>query len=210
MKKTLILALALSSCITAFGQGTVTFANNVTGVMRARVYGLENAADLGDPANFVAKNGNDASGTPAGTVVYNGVWLDGAGYSAQLWAGPDADNLMPTTDAVGNPVILPFRTGNAAGLIVSTVVTVPGVAGGGSGVAQMVAWDNSTGATWDEATIRGMSEIIPISGLGAPGGATPPNSVGLTSFNLFVVPEPSTIALGVLGLGALLVFRRRK
>jgi hypothetical protein len=32
----------------------------------------------------------------------------------------------------------------------------------------------------------------------------------MLNFRAFVVPEPSTIALGVLGLGALLLFRRRK
>jgi hypothetical protein len=32
----------------------------------------------------------------------------------------------------------------------------------------------------------------------------------LVNFRAFAVPEPSTVALGVLGLGALLLFRRRK
>lgn len=32
----------------------------------------------------------------------------------------------------------------------------------------------------------------------------------MNNFRAFAVPEPSTIALGVLGLGALLLFRRRK
>lgn len=32
----------------------------------------------------------------------------------------------------------------------------------------------------------------------------------MVNFRAFAVPEPSTIALGVLGLGALLVFRRRR
>jgi hypothetical protein len=38
----------------------------------------------------------------------------------------------------------------------------------------------------------------------------PPSDLLMSSFRGFVVPEPSTIALGVLGLGALLLFRRRK
>jgi hypothetical protein len=49
---------------------------------------------------------------------------------------------------------------------------------------------------------------ITITGLG--GGTLPPsNLTGLTGFNVPVVPEPSTLALGVLGAAALL-FRRRK
>jgi hypothetical protein len=45
----------------------------------------------------------------------------------------------------------------------------------------------------------------------APAAPTnPPEDFYISNFRGFVVPEPSTIALGVLGLGALLVFRRRK
>lgn len=38
----------------------------------------------------------------------------------------------------------------------------------------------------------------------------PPSDLLMKNFRGFVVPEPSTVALGVLGLGALLLFRRRK
>jgi hypothetical protein len=45
----------------------------------------------------------------------------------------------------------------------------------------------------------------------SPTSATPPPSaLIMTEFRAFQVPEPSTIALGVLGLGALVLFRRRK
>jgi hypothetical protein len=37
----------------------------------------------------------------------------------------------------------------------------------------------------------------------------PPNTDGIRSFQLTIVPEPSLIALGVLGLGALLLRRRK-
>lgn len=40
-----------------------------------------------------------------------------------------------------------------------------------------------------------------------PTGATDPL---MMNFRAFAVPEPSTVALGVLGLGALILFRRRK
>jgi len=38
----------------------------------------------------------------------------------------------------------------------------------------------------------------------------PPSDLVMVNFRAFTVPEPSTIALGVLGLGALVLFRRRK
>jgi len=45
----------------------------------------------------------------------------------------------------------------------------------------------------------------------SPTSATPaPSDLLMKNFRGFVVPEPSTVALGVLGLGALLLFRRRK
>jgi hypothetical protein len=57
----------------------------------------------------------------------------------------------------------------------------------------------------------------PISGAGSP-PSTPPdlttwgavNNFSNAGGTLFVIPEPSTIALGVLGVGALVLARRRK
>lgn len=44
------------------------------------------------------------------------------------------------------------------------------------------------------------------------GSSVPPGPLDtlMVNFKAFAVPEPSTIALGALGLGALLLFRRRK
>jgi hypothetical protein len=51
----------------------------------------------------------------------------------------------------------------------------------------------------------------PEFGYTPPTGATPPpDALLMVNFRAFGVPEPSTVALGVLGIGALLLFRRRK
>jgi hypothetical protein len=71
-----------------------------------------------------------------------------------------------------------------------------------------------TGTSYDAATARGQSNPVAISQLGGlpPGGGPPvptPDLSGLQTFNVLPVPEPSTIALGVLGAAALLLRRRK-
>lgn len=131
----------------------------------------------------------------------------GAGITAALYSG--ATMLTPTTT---------FRTSAAAAFFVNAVeVTVPGVPAGGSAPIRMRAWETAAGS-YDAASaagstfLRGESNEITVTGLGGtPAGAPPipaPGLSGLQGFAL-VVPEPSTIALGVLGAAALLLRRRK-
>jgi hypothetical protein len=129
----------------------------------------------------------------------------GAGVTAQLYlvgAGGTLTALTPSTT---------FRTTSAAAAfyVNQQTVAIPGVAPGGSATVRMRAWE---GASWDAAVVRGESNDVLVNGLGgvpAGGGApiTDPILTGLQGFTL--VPEPSTMALGLLGAAALL-YRRRK
>jgi hypothetical protein len=84
-------------------------------------------------------------------------------------------------------------------------VTVPNIAGGSQATVVLRAWE---GASYDTAAIKGQSNPITITlGGGGSPPAVPANLVGLTQFSM--VPEPSTMALGLLGAAALL-YRRRK
>ncbi len=90
----------------------------------------------------------------------------------------------------------------------------------GPASVQVRAWSGSfpnfesarAAALGGDQTIRtGMSGKLNITLL-LP-GPTPPNSLvnaGLTPIVVAPVPEPSSIALGLLGLGAIALFRRRK
>jgi hypothetical protein len=127
--------------------------------------------------------------------------LDGANYWAQAYVGTSLDSLAP----VGSPVN--FRTGAAAGYISSTIVTVPGKPGGTTVWVEMRAWEagvNSYEAAVAGGKLFGKSDPIQLTLAEAPN--TPPDMVGLKSFSL--VPEPSTMALGLLGAAALLLRRR--
>jgi hypothetical protein len=221
MKKTLLTTLFLSCAFAAYPQGQVVFNNRVTtpgtgaqAPITALIYGV-------NPANPTRElHGQASTGVPAGAIDYTGhPLLAGTGFTAQLWGGPGG-----TAEAAlalcGNATTT-FRTGGGAGIITALVgaADVPNApAGPGSrATLQFRAWDNMNGTvtSWsavlaNPAVPRGASDLFtPAFDLG--GGPTlPPNLIGLQSFNLHAVPEPSVIALGALGLGALVLRRFRR
>jgi hypothetical protein len=174
MKKLILAVAAVMVSVAAFAQGQITFNNRVAGVVDARV--------------------TFADGANAGQGV-------GAGYTAQLFGGADANSLtalLPNTT---------FRTSSAAaqGYVNGVVVDVPTIAPGLKATVVMRVFDSSN-------TKVGESSPITIT-LG--GGTLPPaNLEGLQAFTVTsgagpIVPEPSTIALAALGVGALLLRRRK-
>jgi septal ring-binding cell division protein DamX len=183
MKKLAIVAVCLAATLSAYAQGTFAFGNR-----------------------------NTAAGIDAPVTAASGGRLDGTGYLAQLFV-----NNNPVGTAV------PFRTGAAAGYISTVTVTVAGLAPGASAAVEMRAWRAAAGASWADAAASsdadpvgnaGKSATLTLNAGGVPDPTTgipgfPSNLTGLASFSLVAVPEPSTIALALLG-GAALFLRRRK
>lgn len=212
----------MAATVGAFAQGTINFNNNITGTFQSRIYGVETSGDTS-----VQRRGQTAGGNPVGTTVYTGLALAGTGFTAQLWGAAGANQAEGVLAALATTS---FRTGTATGLVDTTklpagnaLIAVPGAPLDGAsykGTFQVRAWDNQNGAvtTWamvmaNDAIARGTSLIVSpggdLGGTGTP-AATAPTLAGMGSFNLFVpVPEPSLIALGALGLGALLIRRRK-
>jgi len=185
MKKLIFVAALLAASLSAYAQGTVAFNNRVVGIVDQPIF--------------------DVGGT---------IRLSGTAFFAQLYAGP-AGAAESALVAIGAPTT--FRTGAGAGYINAvSEVTVPGVAVGATAAIQMRAWDATFG-TYGAAEAGngkiGKSNVFAVSGLGGQGPsgppATAPNITGLQSFSLTQVPEPSTIALGALGVAALLLRRRK-
>jgi len=230
MKKNLLIAVMSLSALAAFGQGQIQFKNLVTSgsgaqaAVIAPIYGV-------DPNNPTAeKHGNAASyppntsvtPIPAGTQTYGGQLLLGTGFTASLWAAKstDADSAL---QLVGTS---PFRTvagqagfwvSPASALVVNNVPSDPAV----NAKFQVRVWDNKGGTvtSWDAVInnsanaglARGWSDVFTLPFQLGGGTAQPPTLQGLQSFQLFTaVPEPSVIALGVLGAGCLFLLRRRK
>jgi len=182
MKKLILTACAVMFVLGAQAQGYFTF---------------NTRPDAAHQIQFT-----DASGTP----------LTGPNYWVEVFAGASADTLQP----LGNPLAL-NRTGAGAGLtspFANTYTT--SIASGNAFVGYQAFQGDATGnyaaATQKSALVTTVDNA----------GATPltvalavapnlPNTVTLTTGTLSValVPEPATLALGLIGLGSLLVIRRR-
>jgi len=149
---------------------------------------------------------NNGLSDAAGATYNAPVTGDTTGGQAQLFiVGPGGTltALTPTTT---------FRTGAAAPYTSAVNVDVPGSTPGGSATFRLRAWVG--GASYDAATTsRGESADFAVSNLGGTPASgppiTPPRLNGLQTFALIPIPEPSTIALGVLGAAALLIRRRK-
>ena len=109
------------------------------------------------------------------------------------------------TDTGYSPVgpIQGFLTGSpeATHYINGTVFAVPGIPPGSLATLHIRAWADAP--NWESAVIRGESNDVTVN-LGVELGA---NLDGLESFTL--VPEPSTLILGILAAGTLFPARRR-
>jgi len=121
-----------------------------------------------------------------------------AGYNAGLYlvSGGNATLIPGSVTSFQSPPSL------FTGYVTPITVSIPGTNPGDTVTLQFRAWG---GASYETATEFGSSPSFSV----ATGGGVNPAAdlVGITGFQM--VPEPSTIALGVLGAAALL-FRRRK
>jgi hypothetical protein len=198
MKKLLLLAALTGSILASYGQGTVVFNNNASPAFNLWTN------------NAVRTASNLMSGASA--------------YRIGLYAAPSSGAAEGSLTLVGlatnAPLAGKFNGGSAFvlpnGYAVSSPLTF-----------QIRAWSFAGGLSYEEALTASLSNPLDIAlgvsllGTTAGGGTTPggpvpagslfgtnPGQVG--AFEIRPIPEPSSIALGLLGLGAIALFRRKK
>ena len=186
--KTLLLTLtSLVLTLSAHAQGTVNFANNAASA-------VSNAFTL--------------ARLPAGNS-----------FLAQLYYGPAGTMNDSSFISVTNPPVGFTLPGQILAGARST--TLPG---GATGSFQIRVWEAVLGSTWESAYSTwlsgqypasigvGKSDIIQVV-TGDPNGVPPGTPASLVTAGLrgfyLGIPEPSTVALGAVGVAALL-WRRRK
>lgn len=195
MKKTnLIIALALG-LVTAqvYGQGTVTFGN-------------ASASSVTNGLNMMRV-------------------VAGSTFQVALYYLPDGP--QPTPQEMELAGIKIGAHGNiqpAAGLYAAGTRTTPATtAGAGFAWFQVRCWEVAFGTSYEvarasTATIGGHMALVGTSNIirvktGDPVNNIPPGALtafGLQSFIVTQVPEPATIGLAAMGIGALLLLRRKK
>jgi hypothetical protein len=186
MKKLLLVAIFACAAVTAFAQGQLNFANDTN-------TRLTNSAGNYPPANSTTHKAGiywGAVGTPEGSL-----------------------NLLPAGSNGVTTTWSPF-----SGIFNGGTATFPTL---GQVAVQIRVW-SATFADYAAAVAGGGQTgkgIIQLITLGNPNSVPPGTPTSLTTpggsdtpFQRFgiVVPEPSSIALGLLGLGAIVLFRRRK
>jgi hypothetical protein len=193
MKKFLLLLGVLALPMAMFGQGTVSFANTSQTLLTT---------------NTPTGSGNVATGYKIRVGLY--IAPDGT-------TDPNAFTLIATAT----------NSGVSAGRFTYPVSPYPVPGNTGQPIAfQVRAWTLTSGLSYEEAVasntglggVSALGRVTPATGtqtvpaLFATNPATPDYAGQLTSgFALVpIVPEPSSIALGLLGLGAIALFRRRK
>ena len=196
MKKLIPLLILLGGAASGLAQGTVAFQNSVAFTTVDPSGGARLVYDLGSPLN------------PA-----TGVGLTGTQFVAELYAGADASSLQPVTASITR-----FRSttiANKGKWALSGIVgpnnptVIPGHLPGETVILEVRVWDFS-GSTTFESAVGKTGTSLPFSyTIPAPSDASAKFFMeNMQAFAL--VPEPSAIALSVMGIAGLLLIRRRK
>jgi hypothetical protein len=190
MKKLLLtIALAAMTAV-SYGQGTIAFGNTIASRVK---YSIAGQATVDLPVTVRANFG----------VFFS----TSSGVESQL--------------QLGNPTLGTSSTSSAGIIVGAGTYAINGGPELATVFMQIRGWDASFGDNWAAAKAAGalygqtdVRQVTLASALG-PGtaiwqSATATDPKKFNPMTLSIVPEPSTIALGVLGLGSLLLFRRRQ
>jgi len=198
MERLLLLAVLLGMTVSAFAQGTIRFANT------------------GSPAGYDFRLWTNNVTFTASNLM-SGAGRYRIGLYGSTDAGAPASSLTLIATVLNSPAAGIFSGGDP-------FVLPNGYAASTPFRFQLRAWTSTAGATYEEAiaalALDPLNVACGVSGLGLVtlGGGTVQQaalfgtSPGQLSsgFRIAHIPEPSSLALGLLGLGAMALFRRKK
>jgi hypothetical protein len=199
MKKLLLLAAFLATSASMFAQGQVTFANTASTVFRVWTNNAQGSASNLTSAPNGYRFGLYAAqgaGAPSNSLTLVGVAVNlSAASSLYGFFNGGSPFAMPAPFASGDTITFQIR-----------------------------AWTLSKGNSYEEAVVASVLDplntalgVSPLAQTILTASPAPPAALFGTNPGLLnrgweikPIPEPSSIALGLLGLGAIALFRRRK
>jgi len=228
MKKVVITLSLLAGATAAYSQGQINWSDYQAAQSTPPLPAF--LITVWAPGSFTPGTGSPGSATyantandlPSGSAMYGGAPL-GAGYEIGLYTGLTAAAVQSAITGGTAIATAPFETGANAGgwdFTGSLTATDPNNASGAAVFVGLAAWSTADSAsTYAQAKSQGVATGFEVS-TGTTtegGGGTPPATpgtlagIGLTDFAVTTsVPEPSTIALGVIGASTFLMRLRRK
>lgn len=193
-----------------------------------QVFNVQAAGESLTPVSFGGFSGTETQGqgnNPSlanpGSTSYDAGSELGAGYSVQLLGAAGSGDALSTLTPQGSPITAWYTAAQGLpGFWNSGVnVSITGSAVSGPATVAIAAWNNEGGTINSLAAAQaagdpwGVSNTGNIASLGGAGGSAPgalPSTITSFSLATTVVPEPSTIALGVIGASSFLMRLRRK
>jgi len=226
MKKSITGAVALlAGAFVAHSQGTVSLGNYLSGSTAYSLVEL-NGSPVGGTGTHTGNPVTDAKDGNDWTVALYG--NTGAGDAASTLTPAILDGSISTQNPTGLPAQVTLNgggTGAYTGTWVSSAIAdIPGqpTVGGSPATVQLYAWynDNGTIGSYSAAVAAGVpngfSATATVTTTGGPQPSGPPATAptlplgALGNINTTTIPEPSTIALGVMGASAFLMRLRKK
>jgi len=231
MKKSITGAVALlAGAFVAHSQGTVSLGNYLSGSTSGYSLVQLNGTAVGGTASHTGNFTTDAADGNDWTVALYG--NTGAGDAASTLTPAILDGSISTQNPTGLPAQVTLNGGGSGAYlgtwVSSAIADIPGqpTVGGSPATVQLYAWynDNGTIGSYSAALAAnvpaGFSATATVPTTGGPQPSGPPATAptlplgALGNINMtggtVVTPEPSTIALGVMGASAFLMRLRKK
>jgi hypothetical protein len=223
MKKTITAVALLAGSVTAFAQGQVAMNDYTGSPFSIEIFQASSVAASTVSVTYGGYTGFEQQGATvndlpvAGSTTYTGAPLS-TGYNIELLAGVGSGLTLSQLSEVSGSEYSAWFSGSGGGYWNAGTAnpTIPGVTSSTTAVTLAIAAWSSTYSTLAAAEASGVSGVWGISPTASEtigyGTVLPPSlPSGITSFSLATtVPEPSTIALGVIGASAFLMRLRRK
>ncbi len=215
----------LAGAASVYSQGEVNMLDYGS-TFTIQVFNSQRLGESTTPVSYLGYSATETQGqgpnrllVNPGTTVYDTGSELGAGYSVQLLGAPGSGDALSTLTPQGSPITKWYTAGvGLPGFWNSGAnIAITGSSVGGAATVAIAAWNNEGGtinslhAAQAAADPWGVSNTGNIASLGGAGGVAPgalPSTI--TSFSLATtIPEPSTIALGVIGASTFLMRFRR-